>query len=84
MTQLRQQTVEYSEHKNYVSRTVALRDLETTLVDQDKIRPHNVKYSNSADRNTPYCKWLDTTPTYRIRKAFAGLKLPDRIVRDEK
>lgn len=67
---------------------MALDDLEEILVDQGKIRPHNAKYGPEkeggySNRKHPYCKWLDTTPTYRIRKAFAGLKLHDGTVPDD-
>lgn len=65
-------------------RIEALRDIETTLISQGKIRSHNAKYATRFDDpKTPYCKWLDTTKAYRIRKAFATLVLPDSIVPDE-
>lgn len=71
----------YTPHLHEHSRNgAALGDIEQVLVKQGKIRPHNFKYGprgpmECGNRDRPYCHWLDTTPTYRILKAFKGLKL---------
>lgn len=56
----------------------ALGDIEKTLVTQRKIHPEVAKYGDRENREYPYCHWLDTTPVYRILKAFKGLKFPGK------
>lgn len=66
---------------SHIGNSDALDSIQTELVEQGKIRTHNRKYgvlkNESDQRDTPYCRWLDTTPTYRILKAFRGLKVEE-------